>query len=410
MVVDRGKAPRMRLVFFASSLPESALGSMASEVAAQLRTEGAEVSFVHSSIERSSIAGDACRPWIDWRESEAVDRLLAMADTPVYFMGDEAIANVGSLHWLSRIPGVVCKHGEDNATEYHRLPDVPSGFVRHGWDWAMACSTGWICSDEGLADRAMAHCPGPVRMMQPPFDLLGAVQRGARSRGSSLRTTLVCMVHRNASDAASVILHGIAKSPLLATNIVCWLIGPLKNEEIIEISALARHLDVRLRLSVSMYDQLRTQSSVKASVGVVLAPPCLDIQALVMGSAQCGLPLVVPVGGWFDSLPGEVPRIADWLDIEAARVVLEELMATPGRQQQVGEALQLFANSAAGAQVYAGSLLALARLAVDDAISFAPARHFADLAARWNVPKTKLGFVSATTTLLYNVGKIDRTG
>ena len=389
----------MKFVFFTPFARASAIGRVTALLIAALDRQGHTAVVVRT--ERESLLDTSPHgvavpvlPWIDETQVLAVTR---DADAVVYQIGNNYTYHCGGLHWLHRLPGIVCLHDFLVAhlfaewADHHR--DEADAALEHWYgepsvqEFFEGCAsspqafadmasqrypmTEWACS-EALAVVSHSHwgmgrvstaCAGPLRVLPLPYDAPGATAQGsADSRQSDDKVRILTVGHVNANKRIDSVIRAIGASPALRAQVSYRLCGLIQPQVAEELGSLAQSLGVELLISGECNDAALQQAMADADIACCLRWPSFEaasataIEALLYGKA-----VVVTDAAFYSELPDDcVRKIAPADEVAELRLVLEELADDSEARRRMAARGQRWAQTTFRADSYVRHLAELA--------------------------------------------------
>ncbi|VTU18995.1 glycosyltransferase family 4 protein [Variovorax sp. PBL-E5] len=408
----------MKLVFFTPFGTASAIGRVTALLLTSLERLGHTAIIVRT--ERDDLLDTvphACTvPVLRWNDEADVEEVTRDADALVYQIGNNYAYHCGGLHWLGRLPGIVCLHdfllahmfsewshrrpteaasvlerwyGEQAPLEFFEASaSTPQAFM----DMASQLypMTEWVCA-EALAvvshshwgmHRVAASCAGPLSVLALPYDAPGAVPAAIRD---DERLRIVTVGHVNPNKRVDSVIRAIGTSERLRETVSYRLCGLIQSHVADELSALARTLGVDLTISGEMSDPALQQAMAEADVACCLRWPSFEaasattIEALLYGKA-----VVVTDAAFYSELPDDcVRKVAPSSEIADLRAVLEELAADTGARRGMARRGQAWAKRTFSADAYVANLIEMSRLAAAARPVLAMVKTMGELLGGW---------------------------
>ncbi len=390
----------MKFVFFTPFAKASAIGRVTALLLDAAERMGHTAVVVRTEREDLLEAAPfACQvPVLRWTDAAQVEATARDADALVYQIGNNYSYHTGGLHWLRRLPGIVCLHdfllahlfaewaqgrrdeasavlaswyGEQAPAEFFQASDsTPQDFAATASrSYPM---TEWICA-EALAvvshghwgmPRVAASCPGPLRVLPLPYDSPGATAAD-QAAGHEGRIRILTVGHVNPNKRVESVIRAIGSSAQLRNKVSYRLCGLIQPNVAEELEDLAGALGVELVISGETDDADLQRAMVEADIACCLRWPSFEaasattIEALLYGKAT-----VVSNAAFYSELPDDcVRKIEPTAEVLDLRHALEELVSDPGARRAMAERGQAWARRTFGAESYVVSLAELARLA-----------------------------------------------
>ncbi|GAA4337640.1 glycosyltransferase family 4 protein [Variovorax defluvii] len=387
----------MKFVFFTPFAVNSAIGRVTALLIGALDRMGHSAVVVRT--ERQELLGSPAHaspaPVLPWDDESQVLSTTRDADALIYQIGNNYAFHHGGLHWLARLPGIVCLHdfllahlfadwaafhrsqaesvldhwyGEQAPIEFFEAAcSTPEGFAdtaaRH---YPM---TEWICA-QALAVVSHSHwgmqrvanaCAGPLRVVPLPYDAPGAARAPGMRKDDKVR--ILTVGHVNSNKRIDSVIRAIGASPLLRDAVTYQLCGLIQSAVKEELSALASSLGVELLVSGETDDAALQRAMLEADIACCLRWPSFEaasattIEGLLYGKA-----VVVTDAAFYAELPDDCVRKVAPIDEDAGlRAVLEDLVADAPARVAMARRGQAWAARTFSADGYAAELVGMAR-------------------------------------------------
>ncbi|VWX60493.1 Glycosyltransferase involved in cell wall bisynthesis [Burkholderiales bacterium 8X] len=386
----------MKFVIFSPFGLPSAIGRVTALLVAAMVRQGHTAVVVRTEVEAfiATPTHPCAAPVIDWTNDAAVREAAGSADGLIYQIGNNYNYHCGGLHWLRRLPGIICLHDflvahmfaewaqdhRDEACEILRNwygEDAPVEFFSptNQWEFVEIATrhypmTEWVCS---LGSAVVAHshwgmkrvaasCAGPLRVLPLPYDAPGASSSPQRSLQTE-RLEILTVGHVNANKRIDSVIRAIGSSDVLAQNVTYRLCGRIEPAMAATLSELATAEAVELVISGEIDDSGLQQAMHRAEVVCCLRWPSFEsasataIEALLYGKA-----LVVTDAAFYGELPDEcVRKISPDDEIAELRLALENLLVDREGRVAMAQRGQAWAVRTFEADGYVTQLASLAR-------------------------------------------------
>jgi glycosyltransferase involved in cell wall biosynthesis len=415
----------MNLVMFSPAIRTSAIGRMAALVTRALAARGHEVTVVRTESENllhteTYNFGTTVLPWND---SVRLAKIFQLSDTFIYQIGNSYEFHQGGLHWLERLPGLVCLHdfflghlflgwaqslraeaetvlrswyGDDAAARFFGFSNG-NGFIEGTRD--ISPMTEWICSlGHGVithsnwgCERVMNSCAGPVRVVPLAYNAPGASasKRIPVSTGESLQ--LLTVGHVNSNKRVESVIQAIGNSSFLKQRVVYRLVGLIQPETVNSLSALARKHGVRLLISGEVDDATLLRAIEESDVISCLRWPSLEAaSASAIEAMLYGKPAIVTDTGFCSEIPDSyVLKISPDNELGDLKMILERLLFDKNLRAMVGAQGQLWASQTFTAENYAGEIIDMVEQTLRAKPSMEAVGYFCGILNRWSAtPKS----------------------
>jgi glycosyltransferase involved in cell wall biosynthesis len=426
----------MNLIIFTPAIRTSAIGRMAALVSRALATQGHEVTIVRTEREgllhtETHNFGTTVLPWND---SVRLAKVFQLSDTFIYQIGNSYEFHQGGLHWLERLPGLVCLHdfylghlfsgwahsrraeaetvlrtwyGDDAAASFFELSNG-NGFIEETRD--ISPMTEWICSlGHGVithsnwgCERVMNSCPGPVRVVPLAYNAPGA----SASKNAQVLTgeylKILTIGHVNSNKRVESVIRAIGNSSLLKQRVVFRLVGLINPETVNSLSALAIKHGVRLQISGEVDEVALSQAIAESDAVSCLRWPSLEAaSASAIEAMLYGKPVIVTDTGFYSELPDScVLKISVDNEIGDLQSVLERLFDDRAQGALIGAQGQQWASQTFTAENYAREVIDMAEQTLTTKPVLDAVAYFCGVLNRWSAKSEHLDFKQLTGSLV----------
>jgi glycosyltransferase involved in cell wall biosynthesis len=384
----------MKLIVFTPASKASAIGRMAALVTRKLVAQGHEVVVARTETETllSTDTHDFGTPVLAWNQPVKLARAMRDAEAAIYHIGDNFELHKGCLHWLPRLPGLVCLHDFYlghlfSGWAHARRPEarailkawygeaVADRFFRFSNSQAFiegtrnsAPMTEWVCAmAEGVVThsgwgcaRVLDSCPGPVRVVPLAYDAPGAVNAERPGPAAERQAFQVLTIgHVNPNKRVESVIRAIGNSAVLKQRLTYRLVGHVLPEAALVLAALAKDLGVRLVISGEADD-----AGLSLAIAESDAISCLRWPSLEAASASAieamlyGKPVIVTDTGFYSEIPSHcVLKISPERESADLQSALEHLAADANLGRAIGAQAQQWALATFSADRYASAII-----------------------------------------------------
>lgn len=385
----------MKLIIFTPAIKSSAIGRMACLVTRALVSQGHDVTVVRTEAERllDTPTHDFGSQLIRWNEVDQVIALARTSDAVVYQVGNNYEFHQGGVEWLANLPGLVCLHDFYlcdlfNGWAQHRRqeavsmlrnwygPDIASRFFGYTSSDTFlegtrnsSPMTEWLCSmaysvithSSWGVERVLKSCPGPVYVVPLAYDAPEyQISTPALKYGGRHQFELLTVGHINSNKRIASVIRAIGSSPTLRQATAYRLVGHIQSDTALELSALARKLEVNLFISGEVDDAELALAIQQADVVSCLRWPSLEAaSASAIEAMLYGKPIIVTDTGFYAEIPGECAvKINPNNEINDLASALDRLVADSSLRNQIGGAAKQWASKISSAEAYSLQLIA----------------------------------------------------
>lgn len=383
----------MNLVIFTPAIKASAIGRMAAFVTRALAGQGHEVTVVRTENETllHRETHDFGVTVLPWNDSARLRDVVQRADTCIYQIGDTYEFHQGGLHWLSKVPGLVCLHdfylcnlfygwaqsrradadavlrtwyGDDIANRFFDFSNREA-FIEGTRDaspmieWICSMAQGVITHSSWGCERVLNSCPGPVRVVPLAYDAPDASTSGNRSQPADNESLwILTFGHINPNKRVESVIRAIGDSLLLRQRVTYRLVGHIEPDVVNSLSTLASSLGVRLVISGEVDDVTLSQAIAMSDVISCLRWPSLEAaSASAIEAMLYGKPVIVTDTGFYAEIPDQyVLKISPDNEINDLQSVLKSFLDDEGRRKAIGAQGQQWASQTFTAENYAYEL------------------------------------------------------
>lgn len=410
----------MKIVLFTPASRVSAIGRMAAMVSRELNEAGHEVTVVRSEAERfhTSPTHDFAARLVPWTAHDTVEPLLAAADLVVHQVGNSYDFHEGNLAWIDRGASVVSLHDFYLGHLFFQWAQAHMGSARAvltRWYGAGAadaffehaktadfiestCSatpmTEWICSRAAAVithsswgvGRVLEACAGPVWTIPLAYDISPGLHEGERRAAKAAdEITLLTVGHVNPNKRILSVLRAIGSSEMLRARVTYRVVGLVESQVLVDLTALARTLDVRLIVAGEVEQEVLADAFADADIVSCLRWPSLEsASASAVEAMLHGKPILVTDTAFYSELPDDcVAKIDPQHEQAQLRDTLERLCLDPFLRQEMGERALVWATAMFSASNYAKRLVDMAESVRGADWLRRGAARFADCLTSW---------------------------
>lgn len=411
----------MKLIIFTPAIRASAIGRMACIVIRALISQGHKVTVVRTETERllETPTHDFGTELIQWNDIDQVMRMTNDADALVYQIGDNFEFHQGCVEWLPKLPGLVCLHDFFLGhlfygwAQTHRLEadavlrnwygdEISSRFFGYSSSEEFiegtrdsSPMTEWICSvacsvmthSTWGVERVLKSCPGPVYVTPLAYDAPKNRPITHSFSGHDINQfRLLTIGHINSNKRVASVIRAIGNSPTLRQRTVYRLVGCIKPETILELSALARKSQVNLLISGEVDDDDLMHAIQQSDVVSCLRWPNLEAASASSIEAMLyGKPIIVTDTGFYAEIPSDCAvKISYRSEVCSITVALERLATDPSQREEVGRCAKQWASKQFSAVNYALRLVECTTTMRKAEPPIKAINYFSNLIQRWS--------------------------
>ena len=424
---NRGKTSAMKLLFFTPTIKRSAIGRMAALVVRELIAQGHAVTVVRT--ESISLQDQETHDFgvslVPWNELHDRTQEIQTADQFIYQVGDNYSYHEGCLHWMPKLPGIVCLHdfflgslfwawsesrrdeadsilryyyGDAAAESYFNAAN-PAEFIADTHEispmteWISSMALGVITHSEWGCRRVLSACAGPVCVVPLAYNRFTALAP-AQTEGLELDQSLNLLTigHVNANKRVESVIRAISSNPDLKRHITYTLVGFIEQEVELALSSLARRLGVKLVISGQVDDTELAQAISNSDVVSCLRWPTLEaasasaIEAMLYGKA-----VICTDAGFYAELPDDcIFKILPQNEIDDLSLCLTKLLHDRDLIMSYGENAQRWASKTFVASDYARSVEQMVARVLAASPVLEALGYFSDIGNTWSGADTYL--------------------
>lgn len=387
----------MKFAIFSPLVTHSAIGRVTALVVRALQALEQQVVIVRTeqNVAADELHHSCTVEQISWTDTAAVMRVTQDADLLVYQVGNNYELHCGAMHWLDRLPGIVCLHdfvvahlfagwaqsrpkealrvlkewyGEEVATRFFNVHDghqfmEDASTIYPMTEWVCAMADGVISHSHWGMRRVTRACAGPVRAVPLPYDAPFAVKASSTSPARKDMVNVITVGHANSNKRIESVIQAIGSSALLRHTIHYRLCGRIEPAYAIKLIALARSLGVQLTVAGET-DSTGLQIAInEADIACCLRWPSFEaasataIEGLLYGKA-----VIVTDTSFYSELPDDcVLKIPHQSEVPKLMDALEFLCMHPEKRRAMAVRGQQWATATFTARNYAENLVQLTR-------------------------------------------------
>ncbi|MDN8617541.1 glycosyltransferase family 4 protein [Variovorax ginsengisoli] len=389
----------MNIVIFSPLATTSAIGRVTTLIVRALFKLGHSAVVVRTEQEPAlGVPAHDCETEVlSWTDAGGVELAVRDADALFYQIGNNYTYHCGALHWLRKLPGIVClhdfliahlfaewAHGRRHEAEavlrnwYGDEAAVAFFNARSDSEFMDLASrrypmTEWICSQASAVishshwgmPRVAASCAGPLKVLALPYDAPGAARCSARAQDGHARMTILTVGHANPNKRIDSVIRAIGSSEMLARAVTYRLCGRIEAGMAADLAALAKAKGVDLVISGETTDDVLQEAMLDADIVCCLRWPSFEsasattIEGLLYGKA-----VVVTDAAFYREIPDDcVYKISPYDEVAELSLALEELITDSDQRLAMAHRGQAWAERTFDAELYVAQLSDLARLA-----------------------------------------------
>lgn len=410
----------MRLLFFTPAIKRSAIGRMASLVVRELVAQGHGVTVIRTESPRfrDEHTHNFGAPMLAWDDVESVQESVTATDLCVYQVGNSHEFHEGCLHWMPRVPGVVCLHDFFVGHLFYgwaqSRPFEAKAILKHWYggaiaerfftysstdafiegtrdaapltEWISSLALGVVTHSSWGCDRVLTACSGPVSVIPLPYDAPAAHVESRPFHHETGHMQVLTIGHVNPNKRVESVIRAIGASSALRDNITYKLVGHIQPDKVLSLSKMARDYGVNLVIAGEIDDTALAEAIAESDVVSCLRWPTLEaasasaIEAMLYGKA-----VICTDAGFYSEIPDEcILKVSVENEIKDISSRLTELICDRKKVKRIGEKAQAWASNTFSAACYAKSLTEMARCALAAKPIIDACRSFSEMAERWS--------------------------
>ncbi len=383
----------MKIIIFTPVSKRSAIGRVSSLLTRELLSIGFQVIIVQTeSIFDLSDNHVFETQILNWHAESEINDFVLSSDGVVYQIGNNFEFHEGALHWLVKLPGLVCLHDyflghlfygfslKYRTNSSNILKNLyGDSFVEKFYSSVRSSSfiedtindmpmTEWICSQ---ADGVITHskvgieriknsCPGPVRVIPLPYNTPQInFTYNCKFNLTYDYINLLSIGHANPNKRIDAVIRAIGSSKFLKRRIQYNIVGSIENSEIIRLSMLASQNEVNIHIIGMVDDKNLKKEFSKADIVCCLRWPILETaSASTIESMMYGKCVIVTDCGFYSEIPNScVIKISKKSEISDIKESLEFLIRNRSKISSIGVCAKKWASKNFTACNYANQLV-----------------------------------------------------
>lgn len=412
----------MNFVIFTPALKKSAIGRMTALVSHALIKQGHKVTVVrtegsHLFDQQTHDFGASTLPWTD---STQIASALSADGIAVYQIGDNFEFHEGGLHWLEKLPGIVCLHdfflgslfygwAQNRQKEADSIlmslygEEVTKVFFKHDGksfieyacknapmtEWVCLMASGVITHSSWGCDRVLRSCAGPVYVVPLAYDapyVMSLKDKNVLEGNKESFIDLLTIGHINPNKRVESVIKAIGSSETLKDKIIYNLAGFAQPDIIKSLNELAESYGVKLLIHGEVSDIELSEIIRKSDIVSCLRWPSLEAaSASAIEAMLYGKPVIVTDTGFYSEIPDEyVLKISLENEIAELQAKLKYLLENQDTRKSIGKKAQAWAIDNFSAQNYANELSSVANATINTAPIFKGINYFVETLNRWS--------------------------
>ena len=429
----------MKIVLFTPVVRTSAIGRVARLVTAELMAAGHKVTIVRSDSARLARqpVHDFGTEIVAWQNEGAVRSVTNNADYVAYHVGNSFEMHEGCVHWLPKLPGVVCLHdffigslfyewshangganrkqalsilrvwyGKEIADQYFRFRSgddfiARTSIVAPMTEWICSMATGVLAHSSWGIQRVLNASGGPVQTVPLAYDAPYAKSTQPQRTNSSGTLRILTFGHINPNKRAASVITAIGESSLLREKTEYVLAGSIASDMRDQLQALADQMAVKLKILGQVDDATLASEIVNSDIISCLRWPSLEsASASLIESLLYGKATIVTDTGFYSELPADyVIKISPTREIPALRKALERLSADEAERLRIGQAARAWAIQTFSVNNYVEQTIELFRLVSRARPGLRGIRHYSQTLNKWQATEQVLSIASTTSPM-----------
>lgn len=419
----------MNIVMFTPAAHSSAIGFAASLVVQALIANHHHVTVVRAED----------KPFLDnpthnfneatmigWNNHHAVSECLAIADSVVYQMGDYLGYHRGCIHWLLKVPGIICLHdfavqnffyewaqehknealfilkqfyGQHIADIFFTpafMSDFQENACEHAplTEWVASLAQGVIAHSQWGLKRVMESCSGPIIVSALPYKLTDEAQQAfdtsmnAAAIKNNDRLTVLTMGNIHENKRPFQVIEAISMDETLRSKMDYCLAGGIPDVLSERLVAFAQERKVSLTILGRVTEAALGEAIAQADIVTCLRWPSLEAASATAISAMlCGKPTIVTNTGFYAELPDDcVIKIDPKNEIKTLTKALLKLRSNKKLRSSLGNNAKKWATHTFSAEAYANDLVELSRLVLRSKPIIAAVDFYKKVLHEWGAP------------------------